>query len=102
MVVPLAVASGVRIKILEAWARGVPVAATPAAAQGLDAADGEELLIAEQGEPLAAALATLAVDGALRERLRAAGRARLRRRHDPARIARDLLHSYFDLAADGG
>ena len=37
LVVPLRVASGIRMKILEAWARGIPVVATPQAASGLDA-----------------------------------------------------------------
>jgi len=46
LVVPLRVASGVRMKILEAWARGIPVVTTPEAAAGLEAADGSELLLA--------------------------------------------------------
>ncbi|HEV8630285.1 MAG TPA: glycosyltransferase [Thermoanaerobaculia bacterium] len=106
LVVPLAVASGVRMKVLEGWARGVPVVATPAAAAGLDAADGEQLLVAEAGEPLAAAIAALAGDGRdgaaspLRERLVAGGRELLRRRHHPPQVRRQLLAAYRR-AADG-
>ncbi len=46
LLVPLRIASGVRMKILEAWARGVPVVATPAALAGLEAADGRDALVA--------------------------------------------------------
>src|SRR4030095_13432302 len=45
MVVPVTFGSGVRMKILEAWARGLPVVATPAAAEGLEAEDGRDLLL---------------------------------------------------------
>ena len=50
LVVPLRVASGIRMKILEAWARGIPVVATPQAASGLDARDGDEVLLAGNGD----------------------------------------------------
>jgi hypothetical protein len=99
LVVPLAVASGVRMKVLEAWARGVPVVATPAAAAGLDATHGQELLIAEMGEPLANALVALARDPALRERLVRSGRELLRRRHDPGPLRARLLACYAAVAA---
>ena len=36
---PLAVASGTRVKILEAWAHGIPVVATDKGAEGLDRAE---------------------------------------------------------------
>ncbi len=99
LVVPLEVASGVRMKVLEAWARGVPVAATPAAAAGLAATSGEELLVAAMGEPLAAALVVLAGDARLRARLARAGHELLRRRHDPAQARRRLLAAYATAAA---
>jgi polysaccharide biosynthesis protein PslH len=99
LVVPLAVASGVRMKVLEAWARGVPVVATPAAAAGLDATPGRELLVAELGEPFAAAVATLAGDASLRAALVVAGRELLLRRHAPSPLRRRLLAGYAAAAA---
>ena len=94
LVVPLATASGVRMKVLEAWARGVPVVATPAAASGLDATHGRELLVAEMGEPLAQALVALAGEAELRESLVRSGRQLLRRRHHPAALRARLLACY--------
>ena len=46
-IVPLLSGSGTRIKILEAWAAGVPVVSTSLGAQGLLAADAKHLLIAD-------------------------------------------------------
>ena len=59
LVVPLRIASGVRIKILEAWARGVPVVATPAALAGLEIEDGREALVARDASEFARAIARL-------------------------------------------
>lgn len=87
LVVPLHVASGVRVRILEAWARGVPVVATPQAAAGLGAEDGRELLLARDAAEFAGALARLASQAGLPEALTRAGRARLRAVHDPETIA---------------
>ena len=46
-VVPLLAGSGTRLKILEAWAAGLPVVSTTIGAEGLPARDGEHLLIAD-------------------------------------------------------
>ena len=72
--VPIRVASGVRMKILEAWSRGVPVVATEAAAAGL--AHGAETALLRESDPAALALAieTLAHDPDRREALVGAGR----------------------------
>ena len=94
LVVPLRVASGVRIKILEAWARGVPVVATPEAVRGLDAADGRELLLARGPEELARALRRVHEEPGLAAALVAAGRDRLAARHDPAAVATRLVEVY--------
>ncbi|HLJ43399.1 MAG TPA: glycosyltransferase, partial [Candidatus Binataceae bacterium] len=59
LVVPLRVASGVRVKILEAWARGVPVVATPQAAEGLEATDGAQLMLARDAAGFALAIGSI-------------------------------------------
>jgi hypothetical protein len=94
MVVPLRTASGVRMKILEAWARGVPVVATPEAAAGLDFEDGRDLLLARDGAGFAQALASLHAHSGTRGRLVEAGRAALRNHHDPTRIAKAIVAVY--------
>ena len=99
LAVPLFVASGVRMKILEAWARGVPVVATTAAARGLEASDGRELLIADQADDFAQALARLAHDPELARSLVTAGRELLRRRHALPLFARELLGVYRQLSS---
>ena len=99
LAVPLAIASGVRMKILEAWSRGLPVVASPAAAAGLEAADGRELLLADGAAGFAAALARLERERGLAARLVAAGRAALAARHDPGAVADRLLALYASAGA---
>jgi hypothetical protein len=94
LVVPLQVASGVRMKILEAWARGLPVVATPAAAAGLDARAGRELLIAASAEDFARAVRRLAEDTNHAAELVRHGRELLELRHAPSAIAEQLERCY--------
>jgi hypothetical protein len=78
-VVPLLAGSGTRLKILEAWAAGVPVVSTTIGAEGLPVRDGEHLLLADRPEAFAAAIARLLDDPGLRARLSANARALLER-----------------------
>ena len=95
LAVPLRIASGVRMKILlEAWARGVAVVATPQAAAGLEAEDGRWGLIAGDAASFAAAVARVALEPGLRERLTAGGHALLAAHHDPRRIGLELADVY--------
>jgi hypothetical protein len=94
LVVPLQVASGVRMKILEAWARGVPVVATPAAVAGLEARAGRELLIAASADDFARSVRRLAEDGEHAAELVRRGRELLARQHDPGKIAERLERCY--------
>src|SRR5437868_11490618 len=57
--IPLRAGSGTRIKILEAWAAGVPVVASRIAAEGLPHSDGVDLLLAEEPAEFAHALVRL-------------------------------------------
>lgn len=102
LVVPLAVASGIRMKVLEAWSRGIPVVGTSRALDGLEGEDGSEWLRADEPGEMAGAIATLSRDGALRERLVESGRRRLRRTHAPERFAADYLDSLASLGVSAG
>jgi glycosyltransferase involved in cell wall biosynthesis len=66
--------SGTRLKILEAWAAGLPVVSTSLGAEGLPALDGENLLLADTGPAIAAALTRVLESPALRQQLGHAGR----------------------------
>ncbi|MEE8524536.1 MAG: glycosyltransferase family 4 protein [Thermoanaerobaculia bacterium] len=94
LVVPLAIASGVRMKILEAWARGVPVVATPAAARGLGAEPGRELAVAETAEDFVKAIREIGEEPELAASRTAAGRDLLRREHAFDRVAVRLAEVY--------
>jgi len=69
VVAPLAAGGGTRIKLLEAFAYGLPVVSSAAGAAGLDVTDGVHLLMAEDPDDVARAVAALAADPALREKL---------------------------------
>ena len=69
-IMPLAAGGGTRIKILEAMAWGVPVIATPLAAEGLDLVDKEELLLSDTDEGLSDMAIGLCLDTDRRARQR--------------------------------
>lgn len=80
-VVPLLTGSGTRLKILEAWAAGVPVVSTPLGAEGLEAEPGRHLLVAEAPEDFAHAVLRGREDRELRSRLIGSGRTLLAERY---------------------
>lgn len=73
-VCPLRFGAGLKNKVLEALAMGVPVAATPLSLDGIDVRDGESALVAEVDE-IAAKTIELLGDSALRQRLSQGGLA---------------------------
>src|SRR5690606_8058639 len=56
VVIPLLSGGGTRLKILEAFSAGRPVISTTIGAAGLDAVDGDHLLIADRPEQFATAI----------------------------------------------
>jgi glycosyltransferase involved in cell wall biosynthesis len=59
MVVPLRIGSGIRTKILEAFALGIPVISTSVGAEGIGAVHKNELLIADQSSEFLSCLEQL-------------------------------------------
>jgi glycosyltransferase involved in cell wall biosynthesis len=89
-VVPLAGGAGTRIKLLEAFAAGVPVVTTPVGAAGLGAEHGVHLLLADGADDLAAAVARVLSDDALAAALTRAGRSLLEERFSADVVGRQL------------
>lgn len=53
MLVPITIAGGIRIKIIEGMSYGVPVVSTTTGAEGINAADGVEIMIGEDALEMA-------------------------------------------------
>jgi glycosyltransferase involved in cell wall biosynthesis len=81
-VVPLRAGSGMRVKILDAMARGIPVVSTRLGAEGISARHDEHLLLADSAAELASSVVRLLRDVDLRRRL--------------ARDARRLVETQYD------
>lgn len=75
IVAPLRIARGIQNKVLEAMAMAKPVVASAAAAEGIDAVDGEHLLIAANVADEAAKVSALLADTEERLRIGQAARA---------------------------
>jgi glycosyltransferase involved in cell wall biosynthesis len=69
VVVPIRSGGGTRIKILEAFARRVPVVSTTIGCEGIDAVPGEHLLVGDTPDALANACVQLLRDDELRTRV---------------------------------
>lgn len=74
VVIPLPVSAGTNIKVMEAMACGRAIVSTPVGCQGLDLADGADLMVSELGYGFSVAVAGLLLDPALRERIAARAR----------------------------
>lgn len=102
---PMTSGTGIKNKLLEALACGVPSVATPLATQGLDVSTGHELLVAETDEAFAAAVLRVLEDDDLAARLGAAGRAYVLDRHDWRAVCLAYERVYGEVlkeAATGG
>lgn len=80
VVAPLRLARGIQNKVLEAMAMARPVVLSPQAAEGIDAVDGTDFLIADSTEEVSAVLALLD-DSNCAARLAASGRTRVEQRY---------------------
>lgn len=89
-VAPLRYGAGVKGKVNQAMAHGQPVVATPAAVEGLGAADGEDVLVADDAEGFADAVVRLYGDESLWNRLSAGGIANVEQHFSAAAARRDL------------
>jgi glycosyltransferase involved in cell wall biosynthesis len=91
MVVPIRSGSGMRVKILDGLARGVPIVTTSIGCEGIDIEDGTHILVADEPADLASQVIRLLTDDALARSIAVAGRRLVLQSYDTAVIA-DRLH----------
>lgn len=68
-VVPIRIGGGTRLKILDAWAMGKAIVSTPVGCEGLEAIDGENILVRDTPDSFAAAVSEVLRNDALRAHL---------------------------------
>ncbi len=95
-VCPLRIGAGLKNKVLEALAMGIPVAATPLSVDGINVRDGESALVAEV-DKIAAKTIELLGDSALRERLSQGGRALIESQYSWEKTASSYERLYDDI-----
>ena len=96
-IVPLRSGGGMRVKILNALAQGLPIVSTTLGAEGIAVADGEHILLADEPTDFATAVLRLVKDPGLAARLGAAGRRLVKRSYD-YRIAYRPLDAVYAMA----
>jgi glycosyltransferase involved in cell wall biosynthesis len=101
-VVPVFQGSGTRGKILEALAYERAVVTTTPGAGGLELAEGEGYVLADDAGSFAAAVAHLVAAPAERAALARRGRAAVLARYDWSGVAADLLAAWTSAAAHAG
>lgn len=96
-VVPLRAGGGTRLKILNSWAMGKPVVSTSIGCEGLDAADGRNILIRDDPKEFASAVVGVMEDEAGARRLGEAGRTTAEQQYSWDVIGRSLIERYLDV-----
>jgi glycosyltransferase involved in cell wall biosynthesis len=91
VVVPLRAGSGMRVKILDALARGVPVVSTTIGCEGIDTVPGTHLLVADEPRAFADAVIRVLTDDALAQALSERGCDLAKDRYDPAVVSKQTL-----------
>jgi glycosyltransferase involved in cell wall biosynthesis len=94
VVAPLVASAGTNIKIMEAMAMGKAIVSTPAGVNGLDLAWGEDAIVVESGEQMAASIRGLLGDGGRRQAIERRARTRVETNYDWDEIARRQKRIY--------
>ena len=102
LVVPLRSGGGMRVKILETLARGLPVISTSIGYEGIDAVPGVHLLAADTPAGFAAEVRRAFHDDGLLQGLAGAGRKLVLERYDTQVVGLELGRALSDFQANLG
>jgi glycosyltransferase involved in cell wall biosynthesis len=94
MVVPVRAGGGMRVKILNALAEGIPIVSTTVGCEGIKVTHGENILIADEPDDFAAAVLCVLNDPALARRLSHSGRRLAENTYDYRRACAPLDEVY--------
>jgi glycosyltransferase involved in cell wall biosynthesis len=93
-VCPVLSGSGIRVKLLEAFASGIPVVSTRLGAEGLSKTDGEVCRLADQAGDFAGKILSLFEDPEAAAAMAARARAEVEAHWDIGRATERLVGSY--------
>lgn len=93
-IVPLRAGSGMRVKILDGWARGVPIVSTTVGCEGIEVRDDENILLADTPSTFAQAVLRIIDDPHLGRRLAENGRNWVQKRYDWRTVYQSLDEIY--------
>ncbi len=95
--VPIRVGGGTRLKILDAWAMGKAIVSTSIGCEGLDAVDGQNILIRDAPDAFADAVLQVLSDGRLRARLERNARDTAVTTYSWSVVGRSIRSAYEEL-----
>lgn len=99
-VVPVRAGGGMRVRILEAFARAAPVVTTTVGLEGIDACPGVDVLIADSPEEFAASVLNLLQQKELQQQLSENGRRLVEAKYDWQVVLGKLNKVYSDLTGN--
>jgi glycosyltransferase involved in cell wall biosynthesis len=99
MVVPVRVGGGMRVRILEAFAHGIPVVTTTIGLEGIDARMGIDVIVADQPQPMSDAICELIVDRSRLQELAQNGRQLVESKYNWQVVLKELDFVYNGIGA---
>jgi len=99
-VCPVLSGSGIRVKLLEAFAAGIPAVSTRIGAEGISDTDGDLCRLADDGPAFARAILDLFRDPVDAEEMARRARAYVENSHDARRLTGTVVESYRRIVAE--
>ena len=96
-VIPVKVGGGMRVRILECFARGVPVITTTIGAEGIDVADGQNIFIEDEEEKFAQRIVEVLATEPLRSKVVLNAKNLVMEKYDWSVVLKELERVYSEL-----